>query len=90
VHRTRQYLIASRHLHQLHAVLVEVVMLAQLFERHAHIGRAGIDLEGGQLLRGQRPACGEQRGLKELGERTHGQSPSEKREWVGAAGDFRV
>jgi hypothetical protein len=63
---------AAGELDQLDAVLVEVVVLAQLVERHAHVGQRRLGLEGAQLLDGERPHGREQRCLKQLGEWRHG------------------
>ena len=54
------------------AVLVEVVVLAQLLQRHPHVRERRIGLQRGELLHCQRPGGGEQRGFKQLSERRHG------------------
>ena len=78
MHRAGEDLVAAGHLDQLHAVLLEVVVLADLLQRRAHVGERGVLVEGGQLLGGERAGRAEERGLKQLGERCHGRSPSER------------
>ena len=51
---------------------VEIIMLAQLLQRCAHIGEGCFLIEGLQLLHRHRTGGGEQRGLKQLGEGRHG------------------
>jgi hypothetical protein len=77
VHRPGEDLIAAGHFHQLHAVLLEVVVLADLVQRRADVGEGGVLVQGGELFRGERAGRAEERGLKQLGERCHGRSPSE-------------
>ena len=72
VHRAGHDLEAAGHLDQLHAVLVEVVVLAQLVQCHPHVGERGVGLQGAELLDGERPHGREQRGFKQLGEWRHG------------------
>ena len=57
-------------------MLLEVVVLADLLERDAHVGQRRLGVEGGELLDGERAGGAEQRGFKQLGERSHGRSPS--------------
>ena len=74
--RTGEDLVAARQLEQLDAVLLEIVVLADLLERHPDVGQGRLRVERGQLLDGERTAGAEERGLKQLGERGHGRSPS--------------
>ena len=56
VHRPGEDLVAAGQLDQLDAVLLEVVVLADLLQRHAHVGQRRVRVQGGQLFDGERAA----------------------------------
>ena len=76
VDRPGEDLVAAAELDQLDAVLLEVVVLAELLQRDPDVGEGGVRVERGELLGGERAGGAEERGLKQLGERRHGRSPS--------------
>ncbi len=53
-------------------VLLEVVVLQHLVQRHPNVRQRGVGVEGGQLFHGQWACGAEERGFKQLGERCHG------------------
>src|SRR5262245_22225846 len=79
MYRPGQDLIAPGQLYQLHTVLVEVEVLAQLVKRGSHIGQGCFYIEGRELFHRQWSRGGEERRLTQLGERIHGRSPSAQR-----------
>ena len=56
VDRPGEDLVAAGQLDQLHAVLLEVVVLAELLQRDPDVGERRVRVEGGQLLGGERAA----------------------------------
>jgi transposase len=62
----REDLPAATDLHELHAMSIHVVVLAQLVERGGEGGPGGLGVEGEQLLGGNGSSAGEQRRFKQL------------------------
>ena len=82
--RAGEHLETAAELDQLDAMPVEVVVLAQLVERGAHVVEGGVGVESDQLFDRHRARRGEQRGFKQLRKRVHGAPPAARRPRVEA------
>jgi hypothetical protein len=68
---------STAYLDDLHAVSVEVIVVPKTIQRRSYFGEGGVAIQHRELFECERAAGGEQRGLNQLSELGHGESPVE-------------